>query len=141
MAESLGSEVELRESFAAALARTREALKAEGFGILTEVDLQQTFRDKLGQEFRPYVMLGACNPPLAYRALSNAPEVGLLLPCNATVEARSDGGSLVRLVNPDLLLSAGRLADRPEIQEIAADARQRLERVAASLRGTSEPAG
>jgi uncharacterized protein (DUF302 family) len=141
MAESLGSEVELRESFAAALARTREALKAEGFGILTEVDLQQTFRDKLGEEFRPYVMLGACNPPLAYRALSNAPEVGLLLPCNVTVEARSDGGSLVRLVNPDLLLSAGRLADRPEIQEIAADARQRLERVAASLRGTSEPAG
>jgi uncharacterized protein (DUF302 family) len=141
MAESLGSEVELRESFAVALARTREALKAEGFGILTEVDLQQTFRDKLGQEFRPYVMLGACNPPLAYRALSDAPEVGLLLPCNVTVEARSDGGSLVRLVNPDLLLSAGRLADRPEIQEIAADARQRLERVAASLRGTSEPAG
>jgi uncharacterized protein (DUF302 family) len=141
MAESLGSEVELRESFAAALARTREALKAEGFGILTEVDLQQTFRDKLGEEFRPYVMLGACNPPLAYRALSNAPEVGLLLPCNVTVEARSDRGSLVRLVNPDLLLSAGRLADRPEIQEIAADARQRLERVAASLRGTSEPAG
>jgi uncharacterized protein (DUF302 family) len=140
MAESLGLEVALRESFAAALTRTREALKAEGFGILTEVDLQQIFRDKLGQEFRPYVMLGACNPPLAYRALSSAPEVGLLLPCNVTVEARSDGGSLVRLVNPDLLLSAGRLADRPQIQEIAADARQRLERVAASLRGTSQPA-
>jgi uncharacterized protein (DUF302 family) len=80
MAESLGLEVALRESFAAALTRTREALKAEGFGILTEVDLQQIFRDKLGQEFRPYVMLGACNPPLAYRALSSAPEVGLLLP-------------------------------------------------------------
>lgn len=140
MAEPLGFEVALRESFPDALARTREALKAEGFGILTEVDLRQTFRDKLGQEFRPYVMLGACNPPLAYRALSDAPEVGLLLPCNVTVEARLDGGSLVRLANPDLLLSVGRLADRPQLQEIAADARQRFERVAASLRRVGTPA-
>jgi uncharacterized protein (DUF302 family) len=140
MAEPLGFEVILRESFPDALARTRQALKAEGFGILTEVDLQQTFRDKLGQEFRPYVMLGACNPPLAYRALTDAPEVGLLLPCNVTVEAPLDGGSLVRLANPDLLLSVGRLAGRPQLQAIASDARQRLERVAASLRRSSTPA-
>jgi uncharacterized protein (DUF302 family) len=135
MAASLGLEVRLSESFPEAVARTREALKAEGFGVLTEVDLQQAFRDKLDREFRPYVMLGACNPPLAYRALNSAPEVGLLLPCNVTVEARPEGGSLVRLVNPDLLLSAGRLADKPELQEIAADARRRLERVADSLAG------
>jgi len=140
MAESLGFEVALGEAYPDAVARTREALKAEGFGILTEVDLQQAFREKLGQEFRPYVMLGACNPSLAYRALSSAPEVGLLLPCNVTVEARPAGGSLVRLVDPDLLLSAGRLADRPAIQEIAADARMRLERVAARLRRSPAPA-
>jgi uncharacterized protein (DUF302 family) len=140
MATSLGIEVSLSESYQDAVARTREALRAEGFGILTEVDLQQAFRDKLDQEFRPYVMLGACNPPLAYRALQSAPEIGLLLPCNVTVEARPEGGSLVRLVNPDLLLSAGRLADRPELQEIATDARRRLERVADSLRRSTTPA-
>ena len=140
MAESLGLEVPLAEPVEEALARTREALKAEGFGVLTEVDLQQTFRDKLGREFRPYVMLGACNPPLAYRALNSAPEVGLLLPCNVTVEGLPDGGSMVRLVNPELLLSAGRLAGQPQMQEIAADAGARLERVAASLRGPRLPA-
>jgi uncharacterized protein (DUF302 family) len=137
MATSLGLEVSLSDSYEEAVARTREALKAEGFGVLTEVDLRQAFRDKLGEEFRPYLMLGACNPPLAYRALGSAPEVGLLLPCNVTVEARPEGGSLIRLVNPDLLLSAGRLADRPELQEIATDARMRLERVADSLRAPS----
>jgi uncharacterized protein (DUF302 family) len=140
MATSLGLEVSLSDSYQAAVARTREALKAEGFGILTEVDLQQAFRDKLDQDFRPYVMLGACNPPLAYRALQSAPEIGLLLPCNVTVEARPEGGSLVRLVNPDLLLSAGRLAERPELQEFATDARGRLERVAESLRRSTTPA-
>src|SRR5688572_12107575 len=100
MAESLGFEVALSDGYSDAVARTREALKAEGFGVLTEVDLQQAFREKLGQEFRPYVMLGACNPALAYRALSSAPEVGLLLPCNVTVEARPEGGTLVRLIDP-----------------------------------------
>jgi uncharacterized protein (DUF302 family) len=140
MAESLGSEILLKEPFQDAVARTREALKAEGFGILTEVDLQQTFRNKLNKDFRPYVMLGACNPPLAYRALSSSPEVGLLLPCNVTVEGRPEGGSVVRLVNPALLLSAGGLGERPELQEVATDARMRLERVADSLRHSTKPA-
>lgn len=139
MSDALGAEVVLSEPLEQALARTREALRAEGFGVLTEVDLRQTFRDKIGQEFRPYVMLGACNPNLAFRALSSAPEIGLLLPCNVTVEARPEGGSVVRLVNPDLLLSAGRLAGRPELGEIAADARARLDRVAAALRGAGPP--
>lgn len=139
MSDTLGAEVVLSEPLEQALARTREALRAEGFGVLTEVDLRQTFRDKIGREFRPYVMLGACNPNLAFRALSSAPEIGLLLPCNVTVEARPEGGSVVRLVNPDLLLSAGRLAGRPELGEIAADARARLDRVAAALRGAGPP--
>jgi len=141
MTESLGFEVPLGEPFEDALVRTREALKAEGFGILTEVDLERTFLEKLGQAFRPYVMLGACNPPLAYRAVSDAPEVGLLLPWNVTVEAHPDGGSLVRLLNPDILLTAGGLVGRPQMKEIAADARARLERVAASLRGPAAPDG
>lgn len=139
MSTSLGSEVVLTESFQEAVARTREALKGEGFGILTEVDLQRTFREKLGQEFRPYVVLGACNPPLAYRALSSAPEVGLLLPCNVTVEGRVEGGSLVRLINPDLLLATGNLGSQPQVREIAADARTRLERVAERLRHPTPP--
>jgi uncharacterized protein (DUF302 family) len=134
MTESLGFDVTLPEAFPDAVTRTREALKAEGFGVLTEVDPQAAFREKLGREFRPFIMLGACNPPLAYRALRSAPEVGLLLPCNVTVEARPEGGSLVRLVNPGVLLRTARLPNQPALDEIAADARARLERVAESLR-------
>jgi hypothetical protein len=87
----LGMEVKLDVPFDVALARTREALKTEGFGVLTEVDLQAAFREKLGRAFRPYVILGACNPALAHTAVSADPEVGLLLPCNVTVEADADG--------------------------------------------------
>ena len=74
--------------------RTREALKVEGFGVLTEIDMQAAFKEKLGRDFRPSPLLGACNPPLAFAALSADPEVGLMLPCNVTVEAADDGGSI-----------------------------------------------
>jgi uncharacterized protein (DUF302 family) len=129
----LGMEVKLEVPFDLALARTREALKTEGFGVLTEVDLQAAFKEKLGLAFRPYVILGACNPPLAHTAVSADPEVGLLLPCNVTVEADSDGGSVVRLVDPERLLTTAALDGSAIVGGVAKDAGERLRRVAAAL--------
>jgi uncharacterized protein (DUF302 family) len=133
MSQRLGTAVALDEPFADAVEHTRAALKAQGFGILTEVDLRATFKEKLGADFRPFVMLGACNPPLAYRALNADPDVGMLLPCNVTVEA-DNGGSIVRIVDPGALLAAAQLTLHPELREIADDARARLSRVAGELR-------
>jgi uncharacterized protein (DUF302 family) len=130
---SLGTVVQLEAPFDVTLARTREALKTEGFGVLTEIDIQAAFKEKLGRDFRPYVILGACNPPLAYSALSADPEVGLLLPCNVTVEAGAKGGSVVRLVDPVALLSMSVLGTSSALGGVATDARERLQRVARAL--------
>jgi len=127
---AIGRTVRLHTDFASALARVTEALKAEGFGVLTEIDVQETLKKKLGVEFRPYKILGACNPPLAYRALSAAPEVGLLLPCNVVVAQVEDGVIEVSLVDPLAMLGVLAYA---ELKPVAADAAARLDRVAASL--------
>ena len=120
----------LDTSYEAALRRVAEALKAEGFGVLTEIDVQATLKQKLGVAFRPYKILGACNPPLAHRALTIAPEAGLLLPCNVTVALADDGLIDVALVDPLAMLG---VIDNPALSPIAAEARARLERVAAAL--------
>jgi uncharacterized protein (DUF302 family) len=99
MSKELGFNVELPLPFEAAVTRVREALKQEGFGVLTEIDLRAAFREKLGREFRPYVILGACNPPLAFSAISADPSVGLLLPCNVTVEWLAEARTGVRLTD------------------------------------------
>jgi uncharacterized protein (DUF302 family) len=115
-----------------ALRLTKEALRTEGFGVLTEIDVQATLKEKLGVEFRSYTILGACNPPLAHRALGADPEVGLLLPCNVIVYDRGAGaGSLVSLVDPISML--GDVTD-PELQSVAQEAHARLARVAEVLR-------
>ncbi|HQZ72661.1 MAG TPA: DUF302 domain-containing protein, partial [Anaerolineae bacterium] len=103
-----------------------------GFGILTRIDVQATLKEKIGQDFRPYVILGTCNPHLAYRALSADAAAGLLLPCNVVVE-EAEGGSLVRIVNPDAMMGVPGMEDQAAIQAVAADARAKLERVAAAL--------
>jgi len=129
-----GFTVELRLNFESAIQRVTEALKAEGFGVLTEIDVKETMKQKLGVEFRPYKILGACNPPLAHRALTAAPEVGLLLPCNVTISQEDEGLVKVSIVDPLSMLGLVRL---PELEAVAQEARLKLERVAASLKNNS----
>lgn len=126
----IGRTVRLQADFDAAQARVTEALKAEGFGILTEIDVKETFKSKLNIDFRPYKILGACNPALSHRALLAAPEVGLLLPCNVTLSYVEDGVTSVSLVDPIAMLDVARC---PALQPIADEASARLDRVALAL--------
>jgi uncharacterized protein (DUF302 family) len=135
MTQPLGFEVHLDCPYEKAIEKVTEALKAEGFGILTRIDVKATLKEKLGAEFRPYAILGACNPLLAHRALSHEPQAGLMLPCNVTVEAAEEGRSVVRIGDPDVMLSVGGLGQDPVLRGVGAEARARLERAAKSLRG------
>jgi uncharacterized protein (DUF302 family) len=127
----LGLNVRLNTTFEEALTRVTAALKAEGFGVLTEIDVKETLKKKLDVDFRPYKILGACNPPLAYRALSAAPEAGLLLPCNVTVSFVEDTVTDVAIIDPLSMLG---LVQHPDLEPIAEEARARLDRVAAALK-------
>lgn len=137
MQPAIAFEARLAVPYEAALERVAEALKAEGFGILTRIDVRATLKDKLGEEFRPYSILGACNPPLAHRALTHEGKAGLMLPCNVTVEADPTGGSLVRIADPEVMLDVGSFGKDPELRKVATEARQCLARAAASLRQTT----
>ena len=126
----LGFKVTLPGQFEDVEARVREALLAEGFGVLTEIDVKVTLKKKLDVDFRPYKILGACNPPLAYKALSTTSDAGLLLPCNVTV-AQGEGDTIeVAIVDPDVMLNVGEM---PALQPVADEARARLQRVVAAL--------
>lgn len=107
-----------------ALQKTTEALKTEGFGVLTTIDAKEVLKKKLGVEFKRYAILGACNPQLAHKALTADDCIGLLLPCNVVV-AESDGGSEVSIQRPDAMF---RVVDNPDLQPIAAEAEQQLAR-------------
>ncbi len=129
-ASRLGLTVRLNKNFDEALALATAALKIEGFGVLTEIDVKETLKKKLDVDFRPYKILGACNPPLAYRALSTAPEVGLLLPCNVTVSYVEDHVTEVAIIDPLSMLG---FVQHPDLEPVAEEARARLERVAKAL--------
>lgn len=111
--------------------KTREALAEEGFGILTEIDVAATLKDKLDLDVAPYRILGACNPQLAHQALSVEQDIGLLLPCNVVIY-ESGSGSIIQVLDPDLMAD---LTGNPELQVIADDARGRLERALANVQG------
>jgi uncharacterized protein (DUF302 family) len=118
--------VELNE----AIRRTTEALKQEGFGVLTTIDVTATLKTKIGMDFKPYVILGACNPNLAYRALQAEEELGLLLPCNVIIYASGNGASRVSIVDPHQMMG---FVQNPALEEIAAEAGSRLQRVVERL--------
>lgn len=113
-----------------AVSKTTEALKAEGFGVLTSIDVKATMKTKLDVDFRRYVILGACNPPLALKALTGEPLIGLLLPCNVVVMERDGGGSVVSAFKPTEGFS---LVDNAEVQPLAAEVEGRLTRVLANI--------
>ncbi len=125
----LGMTKTLTTSYDDALAKVQAALKAEGFGVLTEIDVRDTLKTKLDVSFRKYKILGACNPPLAHKALSAELEVGLMMPCNVVVYENDAGKAVVSAVDPEKTMAAGHEGLRP----IAKEVREKLERVLKAL--------
>ena len=131
MATDIGIRTTLNLPYEQAVQKTTDALKAEGFGVLTQVDVKATLKQKINADFRRYVILGVCNPELAHRALSANLNVGLLLPCNVTVYEEGDG-SVVAVVDP--VETLGVLKEDSVAHEVAVEARTRLQRVISSLK-------
>ena len=117
-------------SFDAAVEKVTQELQKEGFGVLTDIDVAATLKKKLNQDMPPYRILGACNPPLAHRALVAEPSIGLLLPCNVVVRQDDAGKVQVEFMDPNAVLD---LVNKPEIHQLASEVRQKLERVMQAL--------
>jgi uncharacterized protein (DUF302 family) len=132
-----GKSIRLQTPFAETADRVRRALKEQGFGVLTEIDVRATLREKLGEDMEDYLILGACNPPLAHRALQADRRIGLVLPCNVVV--RGDGAqTLVEALDPEVMLS---VTGRDELGPVAAEAAARLQDALASLQNQADSPG
>jgi len=116
--------------FDSAIDKVTAELQKEGFGVLTDIDVQATLKKKLDEEMPPYRILGACNPPLAHQAITNEPSIGLLLPCNVVVRQEENGTVYVEFMDPAAVLN---LVDNPAVNELAGEVKSRLERVMAAL--------
>lgn len=130
-----GMSVEVPLSYEEAIAATKEALKEEGFGVLTEIDVKKTLKEKIGADFQPYIILGACNPALAFTALQDDIDVGLLLPCNVTVRAE-DGKAVISVMDPQVM---SQLSAAPGLAEVARIAREKLVRALGLLESRALP--
>lgn len=127
---AIGLKTTLSLDYETAVQHVTEALKTEGFGVLTEIDVTATLKKKLDVDFRPYRILGACNPSLAHRALTTAEDVGLLLPCNVTVSQIEDGKTRISIVDPLAMMS---IITDDNLKQVAQEAHDRLSRVIAVL--------
>lgn len=123
-------------TFEQALQKTTLALKAEGFGVLSDIDVQAAMKDKLGVEMPGYRILGACNPPLAHKALQAVPDIGLQLPCNVIVREVTSNQVVVGFLDPQVMVG---LVGRAKVKAVADEAEQRLRRVCTTLGGTTSP--
>ena len=112
--------------YEATLEKVKAELKKEGFGVLSEIDMKQTFKDKIGEDFNKYIILGACNPKFAYKALQMEEDIGLLLPCNVVVSTSDSGDTTVAIINPMEVMN---LPNNQDIKELAKEIKERLERV------------
>ena len=129
-----GQHISISGPFASAVNKVTAALKTEGFGILSDIDIQKAMKEKLGVDMPAYRILGACNPPLAHRALQAEPEIGLLLPCNVTVREGDNGKVNVGFLDPQLMVQ---LTSNPEMSSVADEAGERLRRVQTALSATT----
>ncbi len=130
---NMSIEVTQNGSMDEVIGKVTDALKEEGFGVLTRIDVDTTLKTKIGADFRPYVILGACNPGLAHQALSARPDVGLLLPCNVVVEETGKDECLVRFIDPEQMMGFGDLASDETLVRVGGEAAERINRAAASL--------
>lgn len=128
-----GQHITIAGPFSAALDKVTAALKDQGFGVLSDIDIRKAMKEKLGVDMPAYRILGACNPPLAHRALQAEPEIGLLLPCNVTVREQPDGSVVVGFLDPQTMVQ---LTGNPGVASVADEAGRRLQRAREALGGS-----
>lgn len=133
MSDTFSIDVSLSGTVDDVIETVTEALKVEGFGVLTRIDVNNVLKTKIDVDFRPYTILGACNPVLAHKALTVRPDVGLMLPCNVTVEQSGDGECLVRFIDPAKMMGFATLGENADLVAIGSEAAERIGRAASSL--------